>query len=386
MSHSAEYIKNLRVDHVGSLLRPQALKDAFREHRAGALSAGELRARQDEAIAQVVREQVDHGLPIVNDGEYRRQVFLQSFSKVAGFEEWENREIPKRENAKPADVRPAEHTHDGACCGYSPVPLPLRRATRRLELVNNDILDEYAFVKGLTDTPAKVTLIGVDRIIHGYGKPQPQDIYPSLQAFIDDLVRIQRELIAGVAAAGCRYVSIDEPSLTGYVDPASIAEQIARGEDPAQNLSHAIAADNAAIAGHEGVVFGVHLCRGNRQSLWHREGFYDGIAERLFNELNFDRFLLEYDTPRAGSFAPLRFVPKGKIVVLGLITTKVGELETADGLIRRIEEASQYIPVEQLALSPQCGFASVIEGNLLTPDEQWRKIDLMLDVARRVWH
>lgn len=383
MSLSPEEIRTLRVDHVGSFLRPESLKTAFADHREGRIDAATLRARQDEAIREVVRKQIGHGLPVINDGEFRREVFLESFARVAGVEAWEYR--PAATDHGHGHGQDHDHGADDRQEGYSPVPIPKRRASQRLELIHNALLDEYEFVRSLTDVPAKVTLIGIDRIIHGYGEPDPGDIYPTLDAFIDDLVRVQRELIAGVVAAGGRYVSIDEPSLTGYVDPPTLEKLRAQGEDPKQNLANAIRADNAVIKGHGDTVFGVHICRGNRQSLWHREGHYDDIAEQLFNELDFDRFLLEYDTPRAGSFAPLRFVPKGKIVVLGLITTKVGELEDADDLVRRIEEASRYLPVEQLALSPQCGFASVIQGNRLNDDDQWRKIDRLIEVAERVW-
>jgi 5-methyltetrahydropteroyltriglutamate--homocysteine methyltransferase len=365
-------LKTLRVDQVGSFLRPDYLKRAFADFEGGRITAEQLRETQDRAIRKVVEDQLAHGLPVVNDGEFRRTVFNQSFSTVAGLEQVSQRSLP---------VGPTERPKEG----YSPVPARARRPTQKLELLHNDLLTDYKFVRGLTDAPGKVTIIGVDRVVHGYGDPQPGDVYPSLDAFVDDLARVQSEIIAGLAAAGCRYVNFDEPSLTGYVDPKTLEELKANGEDPKVNLARAIRADNLAIAGHDDVVFGVHICRGNRQSLWHREGHYDGIAEQLFNELNFDRFLLEYDTERAGGFEPLRFVPKGKIVVLGIITTKSGELEDADFLVRRIEEASRFIPIEQLALSPQCGFASVLAGNFLSEDEQWRKIDRMVEVADRVW-
>jgi 5-methyltetrahydropteroyltriglutamate--homocysteine methyltransferase len=199
------------------------------------------------------------------------------------------------------------------------------------------------------------------------------------------VVSVERTIIAQLAEVGCRYVGIDGPGYTAYVDGPSIEAMRARGEDPNANMERSIQADNQIIAGFPGVTFGLHMCRGNRQSMWHREGSYDAIAERLFNGLKHQRLLLEYDTKRAGSFEPLRFVPKGKLVVLGLITTKVGHTETVDELRRRIEEASRYLPVAQLALSPQCGFASSIMGNLLTEDEQFRKLDVMLEAAAKVW-
>ena len=185
--------------------------------------------------------------------------------------------------------------------------------------------------------------------------------------------------------AGCRYVGIDGPGYTAYVDADSIAAMRARGEEPMAIMERSIGADNEVIANFPGVTFGIHICRGNRQSMWHREGKYDGIAEKLFNGLNHQRLLLEYDTARAGGFEPLRFVPKGRIAVLGLITTKLGRVETVDELRRRIDDAARFLPLDQLALSPQCGFASSIRGNLLSEDEQFRKLDVMLETARRIW-
>ncbi len=192
-------------------------------------------------------------------------------------------------------------------------------------------------------------------------------------------------MVSELAEAGCRYVGIDGPGYTAYVDPDSLAAMRSRGEDPQANLSRSIAADNEIIADFPEVIFGVHICRGNRQSMWHREGHYDAIAEKLFNGLKHQRLLLEYDTERAGGFEPLRFVPQGKIAVLGLITTKIARIETVDELRRRIDGAARYIPLEQLAISPQCGFASSLRGNLLTEDEQFRKLDVMLETAAKVW-
>jgi 5-methyltetrahydropteroyltriglutamate--homocysteine methyltransferase len=214
-----------------------------------------------------------------------------------------------------------------------------------------------------------------------------RSVYLDRDEFLADVVRIQREMVGELVAAGCDYVQIDEPSYTGYVDPATLERMRARGEDPMENLERAIAADNAVIAGLEGkATFGLHVCRGNRASMWHREGTYDAIAERVFGALKYDRLLLEYDTDRAGSFEPLRHVPEGRIAVLGLITTKTGTLETVDELRRRIDAAARFLPLEQLALSPQCGFASGIAGNVLSEEEQWRKLERMLETARQVWN
>jgi 5-methyltetrahydropteroyltriglutamate--homocysteine methyltransferase len=206
-----------------------------------------------------------------------------------------------------------------------------------------------------------------------------------LDEFLGEVVRVEREMIAGLTAAGCRYVHIDGPGYTAYVDADTLAAMRGRGEDPASNLERSIRADNAVVRNFPGTTFGIHLCRGNSRSQWHRKGSYEAIAEKLFGSLEHQRLLLEYDDERSGGFEPLRFVPKGKIVVLGLITTKRGALESSDDLVRRIEEAAKFLPVEQLALSPQCGFASGLAGNQLTEDEQWRKVDLLVETARRVW-
>jgi 5-methyltetrahydropteroyltriglutamate--homocysteine methyltransferase len=185
--------------------------------------------------------------------------------------------------------------------------------------------------------------------------------------------------------AGCRYVHIDAPGFTAYVDAPSMQQMRERGEDPERNFARSLKAEAAVTANFPGVTFGIHLCRGNQRSMWHREGSYDAIAEQLFNTLPHDRFLLEYDTDRAGSFAPLRFVPKGRVVVLGLVSTKGPELESAEMLKRRIGEASKVLPLDQLAISPQCGFASDVVGNVLGPDDQKRKLERVAEVARQVW-
>jgi 5-methyltetrahydropteroyltriglutamate--homocysteine methyltransferase len=192
-------------------------------------------------------------------------------------------------------------------------------------------------------------------------------------------------MIRELVDAGCRYVHIDEPGYTAYVDEPSMAAMRARGEDPMENFSRSLKANAEIMRGFGDVTFGIHLCRGNQRSMWHREGAYDAIAERLFNELPHQRFLLEYDSPRAGGFAPLRFVPKGRIVVLGLVSTKVPQLESLEELQRRVDEAAKFIPLEQLAVSPQCGFGSDVSGNLVSEDDQKRKLERVVELARKVW-
>ena len=373
-------INTMRVDLVGSLLRPQQLKQAFADYGQGKLSEAELKSVQDAAIREVVAKQVTHNLTIVVDGEFRRTSFMESFAVVAGVEEWQagartyHEILARRDDGK-------EGTHKG----QDPILLNRKRVTAPLKLIRNTLVDDFRFAQSLTDRPVKVTLIGPDRIQQCYDSESSKTVYPSTNEFLQDVVKVERQMLSELTQAGCRYVGIDGPGYTAYIDADSIAAMHARGEEPTATMERSIRADNDVIAHFPGVTFGIHICRGNRQSMWHREGKYDAIAERLFNGLTHQRLLLEYDTERAGGFEPLRFVPKGKIVVLGLITTKLGRVETIDELRRRIDDAARFLPLDQLALSPQCGFASSIRGNLLTEDEQFRKLDVMLEAARQVW-
>jgi 5-methyltetrahydropteroyltriglutamate--homocysteine methyltransferase len=305
---------------------------------------------------------------------------MESFAVVAGVEEWQTGARTYHEILARTDDG-KEGTHKG----QDPILLNRKRVTAPLKLLNNNLLADYRFSQSLTDRPVKVTLISADRIQQCYDADASKAVYPSTDRFLNDVVKVEREMISGLAQAGCRYVGIDGPGYTAYVDPDSIAAMRARGDEPVATMERSIRADNEVIAGFSGVTFGIHICRGNRQSMWHREGRYDAIAEKLFNGLAHQRVLLEYDTERAGTFEPLRFLPKGKIAVLGLITTKVARVETVDELRRRIDDAARYLPLEQIALSPQCGFASSIRGNLLSEDDQFRKLDVMLETAVKVW-
>lgn len=379
----------LRVDQVGSLLRPAFLKDTFVKHEQGLVSDETLLQAQNEAIRQVIARQDTHHLPIITDGEYRRINFMASFADVEGYQLWKSLWQPLPTPEEQAVLYQAEQREERISKGgrgQDPAHAERQPAIQRLHLRSNRPLEEYRFAQQLTRTPIKITLIGPDRITQRFNYEQSQDFYSGVDEFVADVVGIEREIISGLVEAGCRSIQIDEPGYTAYVDEREQAEMRARGEDPAANMERSIQANNEVIANFPDVTFSVHICRGNRRSYWMREGGYDAIAERLFNSLHHRRFLLEYDTERAGSFAPLRFVPRDKIVVLGLITTKTGRVETVDELTRRIEEATRYISIDQLALSPQCGFASEIGGNLLSEDDQWRKLDVMLATAARVWN
>lgn len=379
-----ERLARLRVDHIGSLLRPEALKQAFRAFGAGELSREALERAQDDAIRQVIEREQQVGLPVVSDGEFRRLNWQVSFSEVDGWDLWGGswRGFLKSPDLLMPGEKPMSRGEDAVVSFRTPV-------TSRLELKRNFPLHEFRFAQSVSSAPVKAMLMGPDRVAQMCDLDASQAVYAGRDEFLADVVRIQRQMVDELADAGCRYVQLDEPSYTGYVDAATLARLREHGEDAMANLERAIEADNAVIAGLQGrAVTAVHICRGNRASMWHREGSYDAIAERLFGGLRFDRLLLEYDTGRAGGFEPLRFVPRGPgapIVVLGLITTKTGRVETEDELAKRIDEASRFLPLEQLALSPQCGFASGIGGNFLSEDEQWAKLDVMMRVARRVW-
>ena len=376
-------LAKIRTDVVGSLLRPVHVKQAHSEYDAGKIAVEELRRIENEAIGQAVRLQEAIGLDVVTDGEFRRLNFQDSFSaSVSGFDartaDLSFVESLSREG-KPLQRWDPYRVAEGAAI------LQRRPVSQKLRLVRNLPLEEYLFVSKIAQRPAKVTLVGPDRISQRFDYQNSKSIYWSTEDFIADVERIEREMIRSLIDAGCRYVQIDAPSYTAYVDAPSLDEMKARGEDPVKNLSRSIKADNEILRLFEDVTFGIHLCRGNQRSMWHREGSYDDIAEMLFTELRHDRLLLEYDSPRAGTFAPLRFVPKDKVVVLGLVSTKVPDIETVEDLKRRIDAASKYLPLEQLAISPQCGFASDVVGNLVSEDDQKRKLEVVVETARQVW-
>ena len=376
-------LRTIRTDVVGSLLRPPAVIEARSRLDEGKIDADALRAIEDEAVRAAVRLQEDIGLDVISDGEMRRLNFQDSFgAAVEGYDA-----------SRSTLEAYAKRVEGGTALRRWEVPLQekgtaishRRPVTSRLKLARNVPLEEYKFVASVAKTPAKVSLIGPDRIGQRFDHQNSKAVYPDMDAFMADVVAIERTIIKSLRDAGCRYVHIDAPGYTAYIDEPSMKQMRERGEDPVENFSRSLKADAAVIAGFPGVTFGIHLCRGNQRSMWHREGTYDSIAERLFTELPHDRFLLEYDSPRAGSFAPLRFLPKGKVAVLGLVSTKVPELESIDALKRRIDEAAKVLPLEQLALSPQCGFASDVVGNLINTDDQKRKLELVVETARQVW-
>jgi 5-methyltetrahydropteroyltriglutamate--homocysteine methyltransferase len=360
------------VDQVGSLLRPASLKQAFASAASGDLGEEELRAQIDEAVGAVIAEQERRGILPICDGEFWRRGFQETFpNSVSGY-------------AVPPATDPNAQANEKGQISEA-VYVRRQAADARLQLDHNVLLDEYLADRRFTTRPIKVTITGPERLTQRFDLEHSGSVYDSFDTFMGDVVRIEREMIGAVIDAGCEYVHIDEPAYTAYVDPTSLDWMKERNWDPAEGLSRGIAADNALIADFPNTTFGLHICRGNAGGQWHREGAYDDIAEQLFNDLRYQRLLLEYDTERAGGFEPLRFVPKGTVAVLGLVSTKSAVVEDREFLLRRIEEASKFLPIEQLAISPQCGFASGLNGNPLSEDAQWEKLELIRDVAETVW-
>ena len=364
----------LRADHVGSLLRPQDLIRA----RTSNIAPSELEAIEDQQVLRVLQRQKEIGLDIFTDGELRRTNFMSDFTDaVEGFDfgdavqrKWKDDD--EKEQSSTASVSSIK--------GIVTSTLKQRQPLTGREL---------PFLKEHAPGPIKITLPSATQfpaISFKYGITDA--IYKDPYAMLQAITSIMAEDIGTLAASGISYLQIDAPRYSYYLDPKWIAwmEKELR-VDPAQMLTASLNSDNAcfAAARPSGITLAIHLCRGNNRSHWYAEGGYDVIAERLFHELAVDRFLLEYDDERSGTFEPLRFVPKGKVVVLGLVSTKRPALERKEDLLRRINEAARFLPLEQLAISPQCGFASTMEGNLLTEDEQWAKLQLVVDTAREVW-
>jgi 5-methyltetrahydropteroyltriglutamate--homocysteine methyltransferase len=365
-----------RADHVGSLLRPRGLLDARLD---SGVSASELTHLEDDAILDALARQKAAGLEIFTDGEFRRAGFMSDlYESVEGFDT--SGEVQRSWTGAKSTIGGTSGVVSGGAVGIVVAKI---RQTKPLTSHELDFLHQHA------PGAIKVTLPSANQFpAIAYKKGISDTVYPTHSSFLWDIVPIIRGEVQRLVAAGVRYIQIDAPRYSYYIDPKWRQHiQHEMGLDPETALDDAIRADNACFEGidRQGVTLAIHLCRGNNRSQWYAEGGYDPIAERLFNQLAVDRFLLEYESERAGTFEPLRFVPKNKAVVLGLVSSKLAALESQDQLLRRIDEASRYIPVDRLALSPQCGFASAMEGNLLTEDDQWKKLALVVDTARKVW-
>ena len=377
-------LDRIRTDVVGSLLRPARWKEARQRLDAGTLAPEEFAAIELECVRRHLAMQEALGLDVVTDGELSRLNFQDSFGLAVSGYDTRSESLAVHEKRVAGGTALARFDMPDVAAAGTPV-VHRRPVVSPLGLKRNVPLDEYRRAAPLASKPVKVSLIGPDRIQQRFDHAASKSVYGTIDEFLADVVAIQRRMIGELTDAGCRYVHIDEPGYTAYVDEPSMEAMRKRGEDPMQNFSRSLRANAKLVAGFPGVSFGIHLCRGNQRSMWHREGSYDAIAERLFNELPYQRFLLEYDSPRAGSFAPLRFVPKDKVVVLGLVSTKVPQLESVEELVRRIDEAAKYVPLERLAISPQCGFGSDVVGNLVSEDDQRRKLERVVEVARKVW-
>lgn len=362
-----------RFDHVGSLLRPARLQEARARAMDGKCSAAELRAVEDDCIREVVKRQEAVGLDAVTDGEYRRTFFHTDFLQRLGGVTIEEGEF-----------KAAFRKDDGTRVGFKP---PTMHVTGRITHVEPIQGADFDFLKAATTRTPKVT-IPSPSMLHFRGGRAAIDaaVYPDLDDFYADLSAAYAAEIADLASRGCRYLQMDDTNLAYLCDDGIRETTRARGDDPDELTRTYCRLFNAAIAERpKDMAVCVHLCRGNFKSAWVAQGGYEPVAEILFNEMAIDGFFLEYDDQRSGDFAPLRFVPRGKRIVLGLMTTKKPELESKDALKRRIDEAAKYVPLEQLCVSPQCGFSSTAHGNDLSEDDQWRKLALLREVAEEVW-
>jgi methionine synthase II (cobalamin-independent) len=360
-----------RADHVGSFLRPQPLLDARAQHRAGEITRSQLRAVEDAAIRDIVRFQEDLGLSGITDGEFRRTYFHIDFLEQLDGVETKGG-IAIRFHSSHGDV------------DFAP---PVMQVTAPVRHVRPIQLDDFNFLKSVTQRTPKVTIPSPTMLHFRGGRGAiSRDAYPDLDAFFADVAAAYRTEIAALGAAGCRYLQLDDTNLAYLCDAKMRDGARQRGDDPDELPRRYARLINAAIAKRpDGMTICIHLCRGNFKSAWVAEGGYEPVAEVLFNDLDVDGYFLEYDDARSGDFSPLRHVPRGKTVVLGLVTTKLGELESKDSIKRKIDEAARLLPMEQLCLSPQCGFSSTVHGNEIARDAQAAKLRLVVETAREVW-
>lgn len=362
-----------RADHVGSLLRPEPLLKAREEFKAGRLDADELKAVEDTAIVDAIKLQEEIGLQSATDGEFRRTSWHMDFIYQLGG-------ITKTDEQLQVAFKNAEGT-----TSFTSAAL---KVSDRVTLKDTIFADAFTFLKNNVTTATPKLTIPSPSMVHYRGGAAAIDpaIYPNVDQFWSDLSSAYADEVRRLGELGCTYLQLDDTSLAYLNDPAQRQMIAERGEDADHQHLRYIKQINAAIADRpDGMSITTHSCRGNFQSYWAAEGGYDFVAEALFNELDVDGFFLEYDDARSGGFEPLRFMPKGKMVVLGLVTTKKGALESKDQLKRRIEEASQFVPLDQICLSPQCGFSSTVEGNSLTFEEQKAKLRLVVETANEVW-
>jgi 5-methyltetrahydropteroyltriglutamate--homocysteine methyltransferase len=368
---SARAIPPFRADHVGSFLRPRALLDAREQFQKGAITREQLRAAEDTAIGDIVRFQEDLGLRAVTDGEFRRTYFHIDFlERLQGVETRGG--LTAHFHSKKGDV------------DFAP---PVLHVTGKVGHAQPIMAEDFKFLSAATRQTAKLTIPSPTMLHFRGGRGAISEAaYPDMEEFFADVAAAYRDEIASLGAAGCTYLQLDDTNLAYLCDPKMREGARSRGDDPDELPRRYAKLINAAIAGRPaGMRICTHLCRGNFKSAWVAEGSYEPVAEVLFTELDVDGYFLEYDDPRSGDFSPLRFVPKDKTVVLGLVTTKVGELESKDTLKRRIDEAAKFMPLDQMCLSPQCGFSSTVHGNEIARESQAQKLRLVVETAGEVW-
>ena len=360
-----------RADHVGSLLRTPSVKENRLKWKKGEIPADELRAIEDAAIAETVRKAESTGMKSITDGEFRRDYFHLDFLKeLAGVT------VTGGIDANPA----AKAAEDG----FTP---PKLSVTGKLKHVHDIQVADFNYLKSVVSQTPKVS-IPSPTMVHFRGGRKSIDInsYPDMDEFFQDLATAYRQEIDHLYKAGLRYLQLDDTNLAYLCDPNMRAAAAERGEDPNELPRTYAALINSVIDGRpDDLTVGIHLCRGNYRSTWFAEGGYEPVAEILFNSINVDAYFLEYDDERSGDFAPLRFVPDNKMVVLGIVSSKLKQLESVEDMAKRIDEAANYMPLDNMCVSPQCGFSSTHHGNDLTHDDQWRKLELVVNTARKVW-
>ncbi len=352
---------------VGSMLRPTYLADARKQLEAEQISAADFKALEDRAVNESIALQEAAGIDVITDGEMRRYAFYgHLIDALAGFDKYGGWAIPFRDE--------------------SGEELVLKRpvVVEKLQWKRSMCSEEWVYLRSRKTHAGKVTLISAQQAAAYYDPEKSKGAYPTRDAYLADIVDFSRHEVEELIRLGCTYIQIDAPQYAALLDPQMREGYRQRGNDPDKIIDLCIEMDNAIISNHPGITFGMHICRGNNQSKFYASGDYEPIA-RIFERTHFERFLLEYDDSRSGGFEPLRHVPEDRFVVLGLVTTKKPRVETAEELKGRIEEAARYIPLERLALSPQCGFASTMEGNRITFEDQRRKLELVASVAQEVW-
>lgn len=360
-------MNNFRSDVIGSLLRPQYLKDARARRDEGNISAVEFKQIEDRSVDEAIDLQTRCGLDVITDGEMRRYAFYgHLIDAVEGYDKYGGWAIPFRD----------EQGNE----------LILKRpvVVSKLKRVRPMCEEEFTYVRARTKHPSKVTLISAQQAAAYYAPDKSQGAYATMDGYLADVVDVLREEVNELIRLGCTYIQIDAPQYAGLIDPNIREGYKQRGNDPDKLLDRCIELDNAVIGDHPGITFGIHLCRGNNQSKFYASGGYDPIAA-VFERTKFQRFLLEYDDERSGGFEPLKHVPDDRTVVLGLVTSKKPQLESKAELKERIAEAAKYVSLERLALSTQCGFASTEAGNLISEAEQEAKLRLVAETAREVW-